>query len=336
MRLFRLGVRLASLGVLLSLLACNSIPEGFTTEAWERLKRDNPNRAQVVKWVDGKPELKRAKKLLIQAWEVVYPGIGDGELRNSINPIFYDAAEREMLEGLSGMTVKAIGAGLENMALRQQAKGTEEAIRKANEVRRIASEISGGPFSMQTSPPGQQPAKAPSGEPIRAQITPTPVTISSEPKMSAWFLRATFSAIHTSVRGIPVATIHPNWEFASELMKESIPQQDLFVDGKDDMKASGTDFSIEGDFDRSGVPQVALVGVFKSTRTGAGSFLMITKKAPDGPRVTFLHVIPKYTGFLCLSLQKGQLILSQCYNCGSYVPVLWDAAAGKFVLGKEE
>lgn len=48
-------------------LACQTVPEGFTPEAWERYQRDNPNGAQVVRWIHESSERRALKQKCLGA-----------------------------------------------------------------------------------------------------------------------------------------------------------------------------------------------------------------------------------------------------------------------------
>ncbi len=51
----RLTQKISSAAFLVVAISCGHTPQGFTPEGWERLKRENPNRAQVIIWVEKRP-----------------------------------------------------------------------------------------------------------------------------------------------------------------------------------------------------------------------------------------------------------------------------------------
>lgn len=332
------------LALTLLLAACSSTPDGFSAESWARLQRDNPNRARVVKWANGRPDIQRARKIYTKAWAVLYPaqntqeaqGSINRELQDSVNQQFYDVAEKEQLQGSPGMTVKLIAHALRNMANRQRNQGTtlgnQNAVQIDGLVRELTGEAGPGPGTAPdhgATAPGTQ--AVPSANQPGPKSTPTPVQVRPTPAIYSWIVRATFIPIHTTIRGIPVGKINKDWELGSELMKEGVPKEHLQPKGVDEMEANGAHFSIEGDFDSSGVQQQAIVGVYQDKKGGKGSFLLILKN-PTNPEVTFLHVIPNYTGFLCLTRRSEGIVLSSCYACGDVNLLRWNAKKNTFVF----
>jgi hypothetical protein len=74
-------------------LACGTVPDGFTSEAWDRYQRENPNGAQVVRWIHESGP----RRELLQTYTRVCQehGVQPSDAR----VMFYIPAEQAMLTG---------------------------------------------------------------------------------------------------------------------------------------------------------------------------------------------------------------------------------------------
>ncbi len=101
-------VKTLTLTASILVVGCQSIPDGYSPEAWERLKRENPNHAQVVEWVH-KSRSRRA--LRTKFFKINAEKGGDLVMANFQ---FAFAAEQAMLRGwdLSYALTWIVGQGL--------------------------------------------------------------------------------------------------------------------------------------------------------------------------------------------------------------------------------
>src|SRR5690242_18350899 len=101
---------------------------------------------------------------------------------------------------------------------------------------------------------------------VLAAFATTPLQAQTvTPGKEAWWLRTTFTATHTEVRGIPVAQIKKGWCKATEFTLAMMPAQEMKQDGTDKlMKELGFGFAVEGNFDRTSAKLVALTGVYQA------------------------------------------------------------------------
>lgn len=74
-------------------LACGTVPDGFTPEAWDRYQRENPNGSQVVRWIHES----RPRRELLQTYMQVCQehGVQPSDARI----MFYIPSEQAMLTG---------------------------------------------------------------------------------------------------------------------------------------------------------------------------------------------------------------------------------------------
>lgn len=165
-----------------------------------------------------------------------------------------------------------------------------------------------------------------------AWAQPAFVTLDPEPKLDAWWLRARFNPMHSEVRGIPVARISRGWCKASEITRDAMPEKLLVEDGTDMMKLTGFTFSVEGDFDWSGAPQVALVGVYETCRGERGAFLLIVDKGSQ--RVRFLDTRKTAHQFAALKADGGTIHVTYCLECDVGAALRWNRSKKAFAWAR--
>jgi len=144
----------------------------------------------------------------------------------------------------------------------------------------------------------------------------------------AWWLRASFNPMHTEVRGIPVKTIRPNWckatEYTAELLKDLLAQERA----GQTMKQARLAFAVEGHFDRSGVKQVALVGVYQECAGRKGAFLLIIDAGTT--KVRFVDTTPREAQFAAVGADKRDIIFTTCLECDGGGVLRWNAKTKTF------
>jgi len=156
--------------------------------------------------------------------------------------------------------------------------------------------------------------------------------VSPEPKDHAWWLRTEFVPVHKEIRGVPLSQIDPTWRLASELRKEAIPPELLLEWGTDIMQESGLSFFLYGDFNKDGVEDLALVGVYENKSRERGSFILILSKDDQGKwRKSFLRYLGE-PSFTALSKKNDSLEVWFCLECDFGVSLIWDTEANKYVL----
>jgi len=110
--------RLPILAIPLVMLACQSVPDGYTPEAWDRYQRENPNGAQVIRWIHENGP----RRELLQTYTRVCQehGVQPSDARL----MFYIPAEQAMLTG-------ADLEGFIRASYEQMVKDEEESLRRA-------------------------------------------------------------------------------------------------------------------------------------------------------------------------------------------------------------
>ena len=159
------------------------------------------------------------------------------------------------------------------------------------------------------------------------------VTVKPEPAMEAWWLRAEFHPMHSEVRGIPVAQIRRNWCKATEYTRALIPKELLEEGGSDMMKETGLSFSVTGNFDRSKIRQVALVGVYQTCGGQKGSFLLVIDEGTK--KVRFVDATQSKTQFAVLASDKNDIVILYCMECEVGGTLRWNAKQKKFAWARK-
>lgn len=89
----RLPITILSLGLVLACDVRPAVPEGYTPEAWERIQRDYPDKAQLIKWVDARADLRKLNK------EAEFAFSDEVKLKMEWEVSFNAACEEAMLRG---------------------------------------------------------------------------------------------------------------------------------------------------------------------------------------------------------------------------------------------
>jgi hypothetical protein len=146
----------------------------------------------------------------------------------------------------------------------------------------------------------------------------------------SWWLRASFTSMHTEVRGIPVKAIRPNWckatEFTAENMKDLLAQDQA----GETMKEAGLSFAVGGHFDRSKTKQIALVGVYQECGGKKGSFLLIIDEGTK--KVRYVDPVPGNTQFAAVGADKSDIHFTSCLECDGGVTLRWNAKTKAFAV----
>lgn len=155
--------------------------------------------------------------------------------------------------------------------------------------------------------------------------------VSPDPKTYAWWLRTEFMPVHKEIRGIPVQQLDPSWHLVSELSKEAIPKELLYVGGRDSMKSSRLSFSRSGDLNHDGAEDLAIIGVYQDNEDKRGSFILILTEDQNGKfQKSFLEHVGE-PAFAALS-ENDPMEVWFCMECNYGVSLLWDNVKGEYKI----
>ena len=170
--------------------------------------------------------------------------------------------------------------------------------------------------------------------PAQAQGTSPLLEVRPEPARDPWWQRATWHPRASSVRGIPVRRLHPEWCAAEAFTPELFG--DALLGSSAGSPLEGLAFSQEGSFDGSGKPQLAFVGAYRRCSGEQGLFMAIVEPQPSRTRMRFLVEVPDApSAFAALGREPdGALAVWWCVDCGDGNRVAFNREAkGFFVAG---
>lgn len=146
-------------------------------------------------------------------------------------------------------------------------------------------------------------------------------TISFE-ELASW-LNVKYAPIQDKIESIPVEAIDKSWSKVLVLSKENQPQ-DVLKD-LEDREQHGYRFQLEGDFNKDGEKDKAVVGIYEDKAGIMGRFLLILTKAKSGVwEKAFLYKSPGEPGFSILFYEKEHLSFSTCMDCDEFADLIWE------------
>lgn len=130
----------------------------------------------------------------------------------------------------------------------------------------------------------------------------------------AWWVTATFEATDTAVESIPVKDLDRTWVAASPLREERLGAGAR--EPGESLKDNDAAFQLEGDFNRDGKRDRAVVGVYRTATGATGGFLLILGR--DGgdrwkKRALFKNPEGRFSALTATS--AGQLAWAFCFEC---------------------
>lgn len=164
--------------------------------------------------------------------------------------------------------------------------------------------------------------------------TDAPLVVDAEPAVRPWWERARWQPRSTSVRGVPIKRLHPDW-CAAEAFSRELFGETLLGAAAGDPLAGGRAFSIEGSFDGSGRPQLAFVGAYRRCAGEPGLFAAIVEPHPQRPRMKFLVEVPNSpSAFAALGRDPdGTLVVWWCADCDQGVRIEFNRDSKAFFVG---
>jgi hypothetical protein len=155
------------------------------------------------------------------------------------------------------------------------------------------------------------------------------ITVKSEPKDHAWWLRSDIRPFGSSVRGVPVPQLRVSWckvnEFSVELFPPDVRSAgDSPLD--EALKRSGAAFFIASAF---GKDVNVLVGVYETCANERGTFLM----AVDLTKRQAIDIVefPGKANFAVLHPEEdNRLQIWWCFECDNVSTFRWNSAERRF------
>jgi len=138
-----------------------------------------------------------------------------------------------------------------------------------------------------------------------------------------WWLTVRFHPVEQAVEGIPLHTIDSTWVAAQALTPASMPPAWRCQSRQTDDPTLA--FALSADFNRDGLRDRALVGVYRTSAAVEGQFLLIVTQRTRGRwEVAELFTIPGQAGFSVLSYYNNTIAWWMCLECDDGLRVAWD------------
>jgi hypothetical protein len=141
--------------------------------------------------------------------------------------------------------------------------------------------------------------------------------VAPEPADKPWWQRAQWHPRSTTVHGVPIKRLHPDWCAAEALQRERLDSV-VGVAAVDEALA-GHLLTLEGHFDGGRVAQVAFVGAYRRCAGEQGLFVAIVEPWRDRTRMRFLVELPEPGSALAMLDREpdGTLAVWWCAQCAN-------------------
>jgi hypothetical protein len=142
-------------------------------------------------------------------------------------------------------------------------------------------------------------------------------TVAPEPADKPWWRRAQWQPRATTVQGVPIKRLHPDWCAAEALGRERLDE--AIGAAMVDQALEGRSFALAGNFDGSGAPQLAFVGAYRRCSGEQGLFVTIIEPSRDRARMRFLVELPDSGSALAMLSREpdGTLAVWWCADCAN-------------------
>jgi hypothetical protein len=140
--------------------------------------------------------------------------------------------------------------------------------------------------------------------------------------IAAWWTTIAFTPASTTVRGIDVKTIDPQWRRAEALdtvmLRTHVSASDLRQ-----LATSQTSFSTTADLDGDGVSEEFFVGVYENADGQKGRFVAITRRGRPVQHFTEAGT----AGFSALVRGDREVRWYKCIECGDFETIKWSGSS---------
>jgi hypothetical protein len=142
-------------------------------------------------------------------------------------------------------------------------------------------------------------------------------TVMPEPTDKPWWRRAQWQPRATTVQGVSIKRLHPDWCAAEALGRERLDQ--AIGAAAVDQALEGRSFTLEGNFDGSGAAQLAFVGAYRRCTGEQGLFVTIIEPSRERVRMRFLVEVPEPGSALAMLAREpdGTLAVWWCADCAN-------------------
>lgn len=205
-----------------------------------------------------------------------------------------------------------------------------------------AATTSSPPKTATVDAPTSVAAASPVAETTDSQRTaPAASVVPDVPKGESWWLTERYPPIDTTIESIPVSLVNRNWVKASVLSERKLSAEAKRYFAWMRTQADFGDirsstFLIDGDFNKDGVKDRAIVGTYQGKSGQLGRFLLILTQNETGWNVAHLETTPGNPGFSVLYMSGGSIVWTSCFECDDGVVLEWKNNRYELVSPKGE
>ena len=139
-----------------------------------------------------------------------------------------------------------------------------------------------------------------------------------------WWVSWRVAPRDTVIEGIPVRALDSTWTAATALASVAPPPESL--DTADTFRRLGARFTTDGDFNRDGRPDRALVGTYRNDRGEEGRFVaVLTRSEAGGWARAWVYRLPGAPAFSALiDGRRGNTVTwIECMECDTSTDIRW-------------
>lgn len=139
-----------------------------------------------------------------------------------------------------------------------------------------------------------------------------------------WWVSWRIPPRDTVIEGIPVRALDSTWTTATALASVAPPPEAL--DSADTFRRLGARFTTDGDFNRDGRPDRAIVGTYRNERGEEGRFVAIlTRREAGGWERAWVYRLPGVAAFSALMDGRvgNALTWIECMECDTSTDIRW-------------
>ena len=139
-----------------------------------------------------------------------------------------------------------------------------------------------------------------------------------------WWVSWRIPPTDSAIEGIPVRQLDSTWTAATALSSVNPPPGALDTTGT--FRMLGARFATEGDFNRDGRPDRALVGTYRTRRGEEGRFVAILTRADAGTwQRAWIHTLPGAPAFSALidGPRGNEPTWIECMECDTSTDIRW-------------
>ncbi len=137
----------------------------------------------------------------------------------------------------------------------------------------------------------------------------------------AWWIAEEFTPSETTIKGIPVTQIMPDWKLAL-LLDEDYLQERLTDNQFQYIRQSNLTFNVQTNLDNTPDEETFVVGVYETLSGDKGRFIAIFRHS----MIIKLFTDADLSGYSSIYLDSDQVRWYKCMECSDYDSIIWSGS----------